>query len=263
MNAGKSKVMVGSSGGKMIVNSGKWPCGVCGKGVQANYVQCTVCKKWIHKWCSGVRGDWSRVADGFMCRRCDVTIQEVDLGDTLDGDGGADLAATARIRNGWMKFRELLPFLTSRAPPLEMKGRVYASCVRSSMTYGSETRSLLVDVGLKFERAEMQMIRWMCGISLKDRRTNEELKRLVGVEPITTFIRSGRLRWYGHVMRKGEEDWVKKCLEYRVEGRRPRKTWLESVEVDMAELGIDKEDVHDRSKWRRIVNVMKRKSNPI
>ena len=63
-----------------------------------------------------------------------------------------------------MKFRELLPFLTSRAPPLEMKGRVYASCVRSSMTYGSETMSLL-DVGLKFERAEMQMIRWMCGIS--------------------------------------------------------------------------------------------------
>ena len=35
---------------------------------------------------------------------------------SLDRDGGADLAATARIRNGWMKFRELLPFLTSRAP---------------------------------------------------------------------------------------------------------------------------------------------------
>ena len=126
------------------------------------------------------------------------------------------------------------------------------------MTYGSETRPLLVDVGLKFERAEMQMIRWMCGISLKDRRTNEELRRLVGVEPITTFNRSGRLRWYGHVMRKGDEDWVKKCMEYRVEGRipvgRPRKTWLESVEEDMAELEIDKEDVHDRSKWRRNVN---------
>ena len=46
--------------------------------------------------------------------------------------------------------------------------RVYASCVRSSMTYGSETRPLLADVGLKFERAEMQMIRWMGGVSLKD-----------------------------------------------------------------------------------------------
>ena len=32
---------------------------------------------------------------------------------------------------------------------------------------------------------------------------------------------------------KGDEDWVKKCMEYRVEGRRPvgrpRKTWLRTV----------------------------------
>ena len=60
---------------------------------------------------------------------------------------------------------------------------------------------------------------------------------------------------------------MKKCMECRVEGRRPvgrpRKTGLESVEADMAEHEIDKEDVHDRSKWRRNVNVMKRKSNPI
>ena len=55
----------------------------------------------------------------------------------------------------------------------------------------------------------------------------------------------GRLRWYGHVMRKGDEDWVKKCLENRVEGRRPvgrrKSTWLDSVEADMAELEIDRE----------------------
>ena len=56
-----------------------------------------------------------------------------------------------------------------QSSPLEMKGQVYASCVRSSMTYGSETRPLLVDVGLKFERTEMQIIRWMCGISLNDK----------------------------------------------------------------------------------------------
>ena len=31
VNVEKSKVMVGSSGEKMIVNSGKWSCGVCGK----------------------------------------------------------------------------------------------------------------------------------------------------------------------------------------------------------------------------------------
>ena len=89
----------------------------------------------------GARGDLSQVADRFRCRRCDETIQEADLaedlmvdgetyecvksfcylGDTPDGDGGVDLSTTTRIINGWMKFRELLPFLTSRAPPLGMK----------------------------------------------------------------------------------------------------------------------------------------------
>ena len=83
----------------------------------------------------------SRVTDGCRCSRLGRIIQEVDLakdlmvdgethecvksfcylGDTLDGDGGADLAAKAGITNGWMEFRGFLPFLTSRTPPLEMK----------------------------------------------------------------------------------------------------------------------------------------------
>ena len=186
-------VMVDSSGVKMIVNHGKWSCDVGGR-VQENSVQCPLYIK-IHKRCSSVRGDLSWGVDGFRCRQCDGTIQEADLaedlivdgetygyvksfcylGDTLDGDDGAYLAATARIRNGWMKFRELLPFQTSRAPPLEMKGRVHASCVRNSMTYENETRSLLVDVVLKFERAEMQMIRWMCSVSMKDKYRIEKV----------------------------------------------------------------------------------------
>ena len=60
---------------------------------------------------------------------------------------------------------------------------------------------------------------------------------LVGVEPITTVIRSGRLRWYGYVVRKSNEDWVNKCmeLELKAEDRLedPRRTWLESVEAEM------------------------------
>ena len=71
------------------------------------------------------------------------------------------------------------------------------------MTYGSVNRPFIFDVGLKFERTEMQMIRWMCAVSMKECRTSKELRRQVGVEPITTVIRSGRLRWYGHVMRTG------------------------------------------------------------
>ena len=83
--------------------------------MQANSVQCTVCLKWIHKRGSSVRGDLSLVADGIRYKQCDGTILEADLagdlvvegetygcvksfcylGYTPDGDGGADLAATA------------------------------------------------------------------------------------------------------------------------------------------------------------------------
>ena len=33
--------------------------------------------------------------------------------------------------------------------------------------YGSESMSLLDDVGLMVDRPDMQIIRWMCGVSLK------------------------------------------------------------------------------------------------
>ena len=49
-------------------------------------------------------------------------------------------------------------------------------------------------------------------------------------------------------MRKGDEDWVKKCVEFRVEDRRPvrrtRRTWLESVEADMKSNHIGKRTIN-------------------
>ena len=54
--------------------------------------------------------------------------------------------------------------------PASMIGRVHAICVRNSLIYRCETRPLLVDVWLKFEGAEMNMIRWICVVSMKDSR---------------------------------------------------------------------------------------------
>ena len=39
------------------------------------------------------------------------------LGDTLGGDGGADLAATPRIRNGWKKFQDLFSISDIQSSP--------------------------------------------------------------------------------------------------------------------------------------------------
>ena len=66
VNAGKYKVMIGSSDGNCKLWKVTW-----GKRVQANTVKCTVCKRWIHKRFSGVRGKLSLIVDGFRCNRCD------------------------------------------------------------------------------------------------------------------------------------------------------------------------------------------------
>ena len=59
-----------------------------GKEYRQILFKCTVCKKkCIHKRCSGVRGDLSRVVVSFRCRRCDRTIQEADLSEHLMVEG--------------------------------------------------------------------------------------------------------------------------------------------------------------------------------
>ena len=60
-----------------------------------------------------------------------------NLGDMLSVDGDADAAVEARIRIGWNKFMQLAPLLTNKDVSLIMRGRLYSSCVRSSMLHGS------------------------------------------------------------------------------------------------------------------------------
>jgi len=61
----------------------------------------------------------------------------------------------------------------------------------------------------------------MCGIKLKDRFPSKELRERLGND-IALVLQQNRLRWYGHVLRKEDDDWVKKCMEYEVKGPRPR-----------------------------------------
>ena len=179
-----------------------WPCGVCSTGVGSNSLQCTSCQKWVHKKCSGIKGSMSKVAKSFICSCClnlvtstghtcvdigaSTKLELVDkfcyLGDMLsvDGlncikgasgkvivDGKVDAAVEARIRIGWNKFRQLVPLLTNKDVSLIMRGRLYSSCVRSSMLHGSETWPVRKENVVALQRAEMRMVRWMCGIKLR------------------------------------------------------------------------------------------------
>jgi hypothetical protein len=47
--------------------------------------------------------------------------------------------------------------------------------------------------------AERAMVRMMCGVKLRDRKSSSELMSMVGLsEDILTLVRKSRLRWYGH-----------------------------------------------------------------
>ena len=88
---------------------------------------------------------------------------------------------------------------------------------------------------MAFQRAEMTMVRWMCGVKLKDRFPSKKPRQRLGIDDTALVLQQKALRWYGHLLRK-DDDWVKKCMEYEVEGPRPRgkpkRTWRQVIEKD-------------------------------
>src|SRR5437867_8336773 len=107
----------------------------------------------------------------------------------------------------------------------------------------------------------------MSGVTLKDRRSSEELRRGLGIVGVDSVVRRGRLRWFGHVERKEADDWVSKCRNLEVVGGvrigRSRKTWMECVKKDMKECGLKKEDAQNRPLWSVRVFRLGKKIRPL
>jgi len=97
------------------------------------------------------------------------------------------------------------------------------------MLHRSETWPVRKENEVALQQAEMRMVRWMYNVKVKDRVPSKELRERVGIDDIILILQQNRLRWYGHVLRKEDNDWVKKCTEYEAEGSRPRdrpkSTW--------------------------------------
>ena len=94
-------------------------------------------------------------------------------------------------------------------------------------------------------RSERMMVRKMRGVSLNDRKHSDELLSRSDIECVKDKIQRARLRWFGHVERREENDWVKKCTRMNVTGLvgrgAPRKTWRSCVKRDMKAVGIKEE----------------------
>ena len=74
-----------------------------------------------------------------------------------------------------------------------------------------------------------------------------------------TFLNPISVFFCGHVLRKEDNDWVKKCMEYEVESARPRgrpkRTWKEVVQEDCQARNLNKEDAMDRGRWKKLIKI--------
>jgi len=115
------------------------------------------------------------------------------LVDMLSVDGDADVAIETRIRIGWNKFRHLVPLLTNKDISLIVRGRLYSSCVQSCMLHGSETWPVRKENEVPLQRAEIRMVKCMCGIKLQDSIPSKGLRERLGLGDVILVLQQNRL----------------------------------------------------------------------
>ena len=125
------------------------------------------------------------------------------------------------------------------------------------MVYGLETVAVTKKQVEEMEAAEMRMLRFAMGVTKKDKIRNEYIRGIVKVEQLGMKMREGRLKWYGHVVRKDQDYVGRKMIEMELPGKRkrgrPKGRFLDVVKEDMGEVGAKEADVEDRTAWRKII----------
>ena len=279
INIDKTKILVSGKEGLTPLPSGKYPCGVCARGVGVNSVLCTECGKWVHKRCSGLQNVLH--AQNYVCPACERpnggvavvpehislgpglenVIEEVEaftyLGDVVDRDGGVERAVRGRVAVAWSKWREIAGLLCNQRIPLRSRSSIYEACIRSVMLYGSETWPLTQHMERSIVSCDRRMLRYMAGVRLQDHVQSAVVAERCGLRQISDVLRTRRLGWYGHVRRREEGEVLATIRDWTVEGRRPRgrprKTWMDNVREDMRVLNITDETAQDREKWRSAI----------
>ena len=179
------------------------------------------------------------------------------LGSTVQESGGCERGLKKRVQAGWNGWRRVSRVICNKRLPARVKGKVYSSVIRPAMVYGLETVAVTKKQVEEMEVAEMKMLRFTMGVTRKDKIRNEHIRSTVKVERLGMKMREGRLRWYGHVMRRDQEYVGRKIMEMELPGKRrrgrPKRRFLDAVKEDMREVGVKETDVEDRKMWRMMI----------
>ncbi|KAE8705185.1 28 kDa ribonucleoprotein [Hibiscus syriacus] len=176
------------------------------------------------------------------------------LGSMIHKDGGVDDDVTHRIKAGWLKWRAATGVLCDKKVPLKLKGKFYRMAIRPALLYGSECWATKKDHVRRIEAAEMRMLRWTCGRTLRDMTINSAIRMSLGVVSVSEKLREGRLRWFGHVLRRLPSDAVRRVESITVDGARrkgrPRRKWEDCLRSDLRDLALTEDMTSDRKIWR-------------
>ena len=173
------------------------------------------------------------------------------LGSTVQECGGCEREVKKRVQAGWNGWRRVSGVICNRKLPARVKGKVYSSVVRPAMVYGLETEAVTKKQVEEMEVAEMKMLRFAMGVTRKDKIRNEYIRSTVKVKRLGMKMREGRLRWYGHVMRRDQEYVCKKeddgnGITGKEEKRETKEKIFRCSKRSMGEVGAMETDVEDR-----------------
>ena len=140
------------------------------------------------------------------------------MGTSIEEEGGMETEIAKRVGAGWMNWKKCSGVLCDKRMPVKLKGKVYRTVVRPAMLYGAETWS------------EMRMLRWMCGVTRKDKIRNEHIRGTTKVVQVSRKITERRLKWYGHVMRMEEDHVVRRVMTKAIPGKSKRGRTKDKVE---------------------------------
>ena len=180
------------------------------------------------------------------------------LGSMVQESGGCEREVKKRVQAGWNGWRRVSGVICNRRLPARVKGKVYSSVVRPAMVYGLETVAVTKKQVKEMEVTEMKMLRFAMGVTRKDKIRNKHIWSTIKVERLGMKMREGRLRWYGHVMRRDQKYVGRKMMEMQLPGKRrrgrPKRRFLDVVKKDMEEVGAKETDVEDRKMWKMMIH---------
>ena len=124
------------------------------------------------------------------------------LGSMVQENGGCEREVKKRVQARWNGWRRVSGVICNRRLPARVKGKVYSSMVRPALMYGLETVAVTKKQVEEMKVADMKMLRFAMGVTRKDKIINKHIRSTIKVEWLGMKMREGRLRWYGHVMRR-------------------------------------------------------------